>query len=71
MGDTKTVEVYMCGVDWQHEIGQAMGGVTLYSTLDDLERFRPCVKTCGVVKVKVQLVEWVIEQNFEEKEQKT
>lgn len=68
---TKTIEVFVCGVDWQHEIGEA-GDNILYEKLDRLRHHQSCTGFCGIVKLKavLSLIEWVEPQNlFREKEQ--
>src|SRR5665213_522809 len=64
MEKNKSVEVFMDGVDFQHEIGHASGGNKVYASLGDLLENNPCAKSCGAVKVKVEFVEWVMEQNW-------
>jgi len=56
--------LYMCKVDYDHELGEASGGVELYSSEQDLRNSRKCVDQCGIVKVKVELVEVVQEEDF-------
>jgi len=50
---------YMCQTDWDWEIGEALGGTEVYCSVEDLRRERRCVESCGVVKVRVELVEVV------------
>ena len=64
MGKNKPIEGFMCGIDFQHELGEASGGNVVYPSLKDAETNLPCHKSCGVVKVKVELVEWVKEQDL-------
>lgn len=56
-------DLYMCKTDFDYELGNATGGVEVYSSLCDLRRSRPCVyegdEQCGIVKVRVELVEVV------------
>lgn len=52
---------YMCQTDWDWEIGEALGGTKIYSSANDLKRERKCVENCGIVKVKVELIEVVDE----------
>lgn len=66
--DTKYV--YMCQTDWNWELGEAMGGAEVYCSVDDLKQERKCVSSCGVVKVKVELVEVVEEGKGWENEEK-
>ena len=63
---TKNTKVfgYMCGVDFQHELGEASGGNLVYPSLADLKHHAKCWESCGVVKVSVQLVEWVVPQDI-------
>jgi hypothetical protein len=61
---TKEVTVYLDGVDWQHEIGEASGGNRVYGSVRDLKENNRCWESCGVVKCNITLVEWVEEQNF-------
>jgi hypothetical protein len=55
---------YMCGVDWQHELGEASGGNRVYASLADLKHHCKCWDSCGVVKVSVEMVEWVVDQDI-------
>lgn len=55
---------YMCGVDWQHEIGMAAGGNVIYASTEDCAKNRKCTGECGMVEVKVQFSRWVKEQNL-------
>lgn len=59
----KTTELYMCGVDWQHEIGDS-GDVQVFESLEMLKRHYRCVATCGAVRVSAVLTEidWPIPQ---------
>ena len=50
---------YMCATDWYWELGEARGGTKVYCSVSDLKRERKCVSSCGIVKVKVELVEVV------------
>lgn len=61
----KMVVGFMCGVDWQHELGEACGGNVVYPSIANLRHHRECAHECGVVKVSVELIEWVVPQNFE------
>lgn len=60
----KEILCYIDGVDWQHELGEARGGNTLYPSLKDLKRWNPCWDSCGVVKVKVISLEWMEKQDI-------
>jgi hypothetical protein len=58
------VEGFMDGVDWQHELGEAPGGIKVYMDEEDLLEHRDCVKQCGIVKVRVNKMYWTKPQNF-------
>jgi hypothetical protein len=50
---------YMCQTDWDWELGEALGGSTIYPSVEDLKDHRKCVSSCGIVKVKIELEEIV------------
>lgn len=54
----------MDGVDWQHEIGEALGGNKVYPDLEDLKENNSCWKSCGVVRCRLIFEEWVEEQDL-------
>lgn len=60
--------LYMCGVDWRHELGEAAGGTPMYASKEDLVRCRKCVSSCGVVRLKVtaEEIDWPVPENFED-----
>lgn len=58
------IKVYMCGIDWQHELGQALGGNRVYASVEDLKQNRTCWKECGIVEVEVKLSKWIENQNL-------
>lgn len=54
--------LYACGVDWNHEVGEACdleGNMPFYSSVEELKEKKSCWKGCGIVEVKVELVKWV------------
>ncbi len=55
---------YMDKVDFEEELGNALGGNKVYSSLDDLRLQKPCTNSCGIVRVEVRAVEVVQETNF-------
>lgn len=61
---TKKVKVYMCMIDWQHEIGEAAGGNTVYASLNDLKKNHTCWEECGVVEVEVTHVRDIVPQDI-------
>lgn len=54
---------YLCGVDWQHELGNT-SFPELYNSVDELKKYRTCWVQCGIVKVELKLVEWSEPQDF-------
>lgn len=44
---------WMCLTDYRYELGEATGGVTLYSDFEDLKACRPCWSSCGVIEVGI------------------
>jgi len=55
---------YMCKVDYDYELGVALGGNDIFSSIEDLKRHRTCVKECGIVKVGIEELEVVQKQDF-------
>jgi hypothetical protein len=55
---------YVDLVDYQHEIGEAAGGNTIYASAGDLKKHQSCWEGCGIAKVKVYLDEIVHPQNL-------
>jgi hypothetical protein len=55
---------YMCLTDFNLELGEALGKAEVYVSVDDLKVHRPCVKECGIVKVKITFVEIMQNSNF-------
>ena len=56
----------MCKTDFDWELGEALGGTDLYSSIEDLRENRECVDTCGIVKVEINLVKIIQESNYGE-----
>ena len=54
---------YVCGVDWQHEIGEC-NDVTLYSSIKALKKARSCWPQCGIVELEIKVKKWVEPQDF-------
>lgn len=48
---------YACKIDFDWELGEALGGSVLYPSIEDLKEHHSCVEDCGIVKVKVSLEE--------------
>ena len=58
---SKTRIGYMDSTDFAHELGEggSLGGSTIYESVEDLKRNQMCVEECGIVKVKITVVETV------------
>lgn len=56
--------VYMCGIGWQHEVGET--NVDVFPP--DLEHMKKLTKhdleECGVARVEMRFIEWVVPQNI-------
>ena len=46
---------YMDKIDFEEELGNAMGGVVVYPSIEELNELRECVSECGTVEVEVRL----------------
>lgn len=55
---------FMCKVDWDHELGQALGGNTIYPSQADLVSNKKCTDECGIVEVEVRLKQVIQESDF-------
>ena len=55
---------YMCGIDFQHELGEAPGPSKIYTTIVEAKKAHTCWRECGIVKVTVTLEEWVVKQDL-------
>jgi len=53
---------YMCKIDYDYELGNALGGTKVYSSIEDLVENHECADDeCGIVEVKVDLSEIIKE----------
>ena len=59
---------YMCLVDFKYELGEAMGGIEIYSTIKELKVKRKCVAQCGIVKVRIELEEIIQDSDYSDME---
>lgn len=62
--DRTIIYGYMCKVDFECELGCALGGNTIYPSIKNLRERRGCVDQCGIVKVAVVAVDIVQETNY-------
>lgn len=50
------MSLYMCKTDFDLELGDACDGARVFPSIEDLKMYCPCVKSCGIVEVRVELV---------------
>lgn len=62
--DSKTV--YVCGVDWQCEIGEASDGNKIYPSPQNLKKYGHGNSGCGIVECTISFNRWVEKQDYEE-----
>lgn len=56
------VEVYMDGICWEHEVGNASGGNRVFPSVADLKKsVQHDTSECGIAKVRIVFVEWAEE----------
>lgn len=48
----KKVKVYVCGVDWDYEMGECI--LHVYPSVKSLKKKRTCWKQCGIVQLEVR-----------------
>lgn len=60
----KTVKVYMCAIDWQHELGEVSDYTKVYSSPQALKAQHSCWQECGIVEVEVKLTKWIEPQDL-------
>ncbi len=62
-----TKKVYICSIDWEHELGEVTDHTKVYSSVEDLKRQHTCWKSCGITEVEVRFVREVEPQRLGEK----
>lgn len=67
----RIVTGFMCKVDWDHELGEALGGNTIYPSQADLIANKKCTDECGIVEVEIRLKKVIQESDFSIKPDKT
>ena len=55
--------MYMCAVDWAHELGE-VSSTDLYASVEALRKARSCVDECGIVMVEVTFNRWIQEGKY-------
>ena len=68
----KTKYGFIDATDFHHELGEASGGVPIYSSVNDALENCFCAKECGVFKVKVSYMKVALagKEDMQEKEEK-
>jgi hypothetical protein len=61
-----TVTAFMCLIDWKYEAGFNGSGNSIFYSEESLRQHRPCVKNCGIARVKVSF-DKVIQDEVEER----
>lgn len=44
---------YMCAIDYEYHIEDDWNGTEIFPSVKSLKKQSPCVKSCGILKVKV------------------
>ena len=47
----RAVQGWMCAIDFSCELGEALGGNTIYASLEDLQKNHECLDHCGYEEV--------------------
>lgn len=55
----ESIQVFMCGVDFQHHLENDSHGTTAYPDVDSLKARHKCWPSCGIVAVRVTFDRWV------------
>jgi|FreactcultureFD7_1027221.scaffolds.fasta_scaffold44156_1 hypothetical protein len=57
----RAVPGWMCAIDFSYELGEALGGNTIYPSLEDLRKHHECLDFCGFEEVVTMSKEDFIE----------
>ena len=60
----KKVKVFIDGIDWQYEIGEAADGNKVYPDVDCLKAENRCWEGCGIVECELIFKKWVVEHDW-------
>ena len=55
---------YMCKVDYDFELGEALGGNVIYPSVANLKHHKACTKECGIVRVRISLDKVIQEEDY-------
>lgn len=54
--------VYMDGTDFEVELGEINGGLSIYRSTKDILRSTTCARRCGVVEIELRPRRWAIKK---------
>lgn len=62
----KKTFVYVCGVEYQHELGTdgGAGPYEVFNSLHELKTHVSCWRQCGIVKVELKNAKWIVAQDL-------
>lgn len=66
----RIVTGYMCKVDWDYELGEALGGNKVFPSQADLIENKKCTDECGIVEVEIRLKQVIQPSDFSIKRNK-
>ncbi len=55
---------YMCQTDFDHELGEAPGGIKIYMSKEDCLANCTCATHCGIAKVKITFDKNILRGNM-------
>lgn len=55
MKKSNIIEIYMCKTDYDYHIPDDICGVNIYFSKESIKKHRECIKSCGIVKLKLDL----------------
>lgn len=62
---SKKRTVYICGVDWQHELDNSKAiDLKFFMSVEALKRTKKCWDECGIIKCEIEFKEWVEPQDL-------
>ena len=62
--EDRVITGFMCKVDWDHELGTALGGTNIFVSQADLIANKKCTDECGIVEVEIRLKQVVRESDY-------
>jgi len=60
----KTLPIYVCGIDHQHEIGHNAEGNLMFYSIGSFKEYSKCYGSgCGIAEYEITFKKWVEEQD--------